>query len=293
MDTELLKTFLEVSKTRHFGRAAESLYLTQSAVSFRIRQLESQLGSPLFSRQRGNVHLTSAGERLLPYAESILQTLGRAKQDVSLSDNYMEQVTIGASSSVWELNGISDWINDTHRAFPDIAFRVESVSRQDIVRALLEKSIDMALLGDPPKVEGFNLKLVASFEFKLVSPLPDIQFTDLPSIPLAYLDWGTRFSIEHARIPGLQRVPLLHAASSNVVVNFLRTHLGMAYLPEPVVSKSIDNGELFIVDKAPIMEQPLYLCWNEDSEKVQHIKQLATVPFELRTLTEDDNDTSI
>ncbi len=44
MDTELLKTFLEVSRTRHFGRAAESLYLTQSAVSFRIRQLENQLG---------------------------------------------------------------------------------------------------------------------------------------------------------------------------------------------------------------------------------------------------------
>ncbi|STJ14388.1 LysR-family transcriptional regulator (H-NS-dependent flhD regulator) [Escherichia coli] len=48
MDTELLKTFLEVSRTRHFGRAAESLYLTQSAVSFRIRQLENQLGVNLF-----------------------------------------------------------------------------------------------------------------------------------------------------------------------------------------------------------------------------------------------------
>lgn len=45
MDTELLRTFIEVSKTRHFGRAAENLYLTQSAVSFRIRQLEQQLGS--------------------------------------------------------------------------------------------------------------------------------------------------------------------------------------------------------------------------------------------------------
>jgi LysR family transcriptional regulator, flagellar master operon regulator len=44
VDTELLKTFLEVSRTRHFGRAAESLYLTQSAVSFRIRQLENQPG---------------------------------------------------------------------------------------------------------------------------------------------------------------------------------------------------------------------------------------------------------
>ncbi|MGF1808122.1 LysR family transcriptional regulator, partial [Aliivibrio sifiae] len=71
MDTDLLKTFLEVTKTRHFGRAAEHLFLTQSAVSFRVRQLESQLGNPLFTRQRHNVQLTAAGERLLPYAEAI------------------------------------------------------------------------------------------------------------------------------------------------------------------------------------------------------------------------------
>lgn len=62
MDTELLKTFLEVSRTRHFGRAAESLYLTQSAVSFRIRQLENQLGVNLFTRHRNNIRLTAAGE---------------------------------------------------------------------------------------------------------------------------------------------------------------------------------------------------------------------------------------
>ncbi|MFV0574736.1 MAG: HTH-type transcriptional regulator HdfR [Vibrio sp.] len=287
MDTELLKTFLEVGKTRHFGRAAESLYLTQSAVSFRIRQLESQLGSPLFSRQRGNVHLTPAGERLLPYAESILQTWGRARQDVLLSENYMEQIAIGASSSVWELSGISDWINQAHQVIPEIAFRMESISRQDIVRALLEKTVDVALIGDPPKVEGFKLKQVASFEFKLISTLPNVTFNDLPNIPLAYLDWSTRFSIEHARIAELQRTPLLHASSSNVVVNFLISNSGMAYLPEPVASKSIDNGKLFVVQDAPVMEQSLYLCWNEDNEKLDYINQLIDVPFELRTLSDD------
>jgi DNA-binding transcriptional LysR family regulator len=78
MDTDLLRTFIEVSKTRHFGRAAENLYLTQSAVSFRIRQLEQQLGVSLFARHRNNIQLTQSGEHLLPYAETILQTLGRA-----------------------------------------------------------------------------------------------------------------------------------------------------------------------------------------------------------------------
>ena len=60
MDTELLKTFLEVSRTRHFGRAAESLYLTQSAVSFRIRQLENQLGVKTTALRR-NAHEHLAG----------------------------------------------------------------------------------------------------------------------------------------------------------------------------------------------------------------------------------------
>jgi DNA-binding transcriptional LysR family regulator len=68
MDTDLLRTFIEVSKTRHFGRAAENLYLTQSAVSFRIRQLEQQLGVSLFARHRNNIQLTQSGEHLLPYA---------------------------------------------------------------------------------------------------------------------------------------------------------------------------------------------------------------------------------
>ncbi|MEI4270070.1 MAG: LysR family transcriptional regulator, partial [Candidatus Dasytiphilus stammeri] len=63
VNTELLKTFLEVSRTLHFGKAAELLYLTQSAVSFRIRQLENQLGVILFTRHRNKIRLTAAGIR--------------------------------------------------------------------------------------------------------------------------------------------------------------------------------------------------------------------------------------
>lgn len=86
MDTELLKTFPEVSRTRHFGRAAEALYLTQSAVSFRIRQLENQLGVNLFTRHRNNIRLTTAGEKLLPYAETLMNTAGCARRWHTLRD---------------------------------------------------------------------------------------------------------------------------------------------------------------------------------------------------------------
>ena len=86
MDTDLLKTFMEVSRTRHFGRAAENLYLTQSAVSFRVRQLEGLLGVELFSRQRNNIQLTPAGEKLIPLAESSVLLEQRIKHEVSIAD---------------------------------------------------------------------------------------------------------------------------------------------------------------------------------------------------------------
>ena len=71
MDIELLRTFIEVRKTRHFGKAAENLYLTQAAVSARIRQLEQLLGVKLFIRSRNNIQLTSEGERLVSHAQTV------------------------------------------------------------------------------------------------------------------------------------------------------------------------------------------------------------------------------
>lgn len=113
MDTELLKTFLEVSRTRHFGRAAESLYLTQSAVSFRIRQLENQLGANLFTRHRNNIRLTPAGERLLPYAESLINTWQLAKKEVVRTLQHTE-LSIGATALLWEAY-LTPWVQSLYQ----------------------------------------------------------------------------------------------------------------------------------------------------------------------------------
>ena len=55
MDIGLLKAFIEVYRTRHFGNAAKNLFISQSAVSARIRQLEDELGIRLFTRDRNNI----------------------------------------------------------------------------------------------------------------------------------------------------------------------------------------------------------------------------------------------
>ncbi len=72
MDTDLIKTLLEVSRTRHFVKVAENLHVTQAAVSARIRQLEEHLGASLFIRASINIQLTAAGERLISRARRYL-----------------------------------------------------------------------------------------------------------------------------------------------------------------------------------------------------------------------------
>ena len=79
MDVKVFRTFLEVARVRHFGRAAENLYLTQAAVSARIKQLEGYFDTQLFIRDRNNIKLTSSGERLIGYAEVMVSTLQQAK----------------------------------------------------------------------------------------------------------------------------------------------------------------------------------------------------------------------
>ena len=82
METRQLRYFVAVAETRHFGRAAEALRIAQSPLSQAIRQLESQLGAPLFERTTRRVDLTAAGEALLPEAVRILASLDAARDQV-------------------------------------------------------------------------------------------------------------------------------------------------------------------------------------------------------------------
>lgn len=279
MDTELLKTFLEVTRTRHFGRAADNLFLTQSAVSFRIRHLESQLGNPLFSRQRGNLQLTGAGERLLPYAESILQIWGQAKHDIALSEDLTVQVTLGASAIFWEFDGITDWINRVSIAEPGLALRLESVPRQNMSKRLLDKSIDISITSEPPINENLNTIKVRDYQLQLVTHKANCNMDNVAVLPLVYLDWSARFSIQHNKIAALQRSPVLHTDSCRVALDYIIGNGGVGYLPSPVIAQSIDAGLLYLVQDAPVMEQALYIVSHVEHEKQHILDALLAVPF--------------
>jgi len=157
MDIRFLTTFTEVVKTRHFGKAAENLYLTQSAVSARIKLLEEYFNTTLFIRHRNSIQLTPAGEKLLPYANQLCRTLNEAKQ--SLSTQESEYVVCAATQQASEVV-FPTVLEKIHDNYPDWSVKAEVLTMENLSRQLHEKVIDLAFSTEPLKSEEVQSEII-------------------------------------------------------------------------------------------------------------------------------------
>ena len=168
MDIENLKTFLEVYKTRHFGKAADNLFLTSAAVSARIKQLEQYLGVSVFIRNRGNVQLTSEGERLLPHAEHLVQTWAATLRDISLQKSHASSLQIGATAGLWQF-ALATRLSSIRAHLPDSHIQAEALPDETLVRRLLERSMDVAVLYEPPKLPQLKAQKIGQLKLLMAS----------------------------------------------------------------------------------------------------------------------------
>ncbi|QSX35052.1 HTH-type transcriptional regulator HdfR [Shewanella avicenniae] len=272
MDTDLLKTFLEVSHTRHFGKAADNLFLTRSAVSFRVKQLETILGVELFERQRNNIQPTPAGERMLVHAEAVLMAWERAKQDVSLSQHQSVQLAIGAAPNLWDAF-LQEFLQKLHRGMAGISLRTEVLTQSVMTRQLMERTLDIAISFDPPKLEEFELLQIGEVVLTLVSSEPAAAIEDIKSRQYIKVDWGTAFNIQHARDFALLPLPILHTGSARIALDFLLNNGGAAFLPRNMVLADVERGTLHWVDNAPSISRNVYVSYLANNERLSEIER--------------------
>lgn len=276
MDTELLKTFLEVQRTRHFGKAAENLYLTQSAVSFRIRQLEQQLGVNLFVRYRNNIQLTAAGERLLPHAQTMLSALQRARHDVALSTQQAKQLAIAAPTTIWDALLQPAFIK-VQQQKSALSWRTDQLNREALTRQLLEHQLDLAILFDPPKTEEISVEKLCQVTLIAVTSCDHDALTELSPPAYCYVDWGNTFETLHSRFFNEQTPVKLRSSSATLALSWLLENAGSAYLPKAMVSGYLTQGRLQQLTDFPCIERELfaaYLTDNQYNHELQAVIQL-------------------
>lgn len=272
MDVKVFRTFLELAKVRHFGRAAENLYITQAAVSARIKQLESHFDTQLFIRDRNNIKLTSAGERLVSYAEVMVTTLQQAKLELSLESGKKLQLTMGGTPNVWDAY-LQNCLSATTEAFDGYGFIAEVMGREALIRGLQERTLDMSFAFDQIKADELNCKKVADVVLLLVST-EQHSVEDVFADKYVYVDWGTKFVSEHAERHAKIPAPYLRTSTARIALDFILEKGGSAYLPASLVEPFLASGQLHKVDGVEDWCRPIYLSYRKASSAVDAIKQV-------------------
>lgn len=263
MDVKVFRTFLEVAKERHFGRAANSLNITQAAVSARIKQLEEFFDASLFVRQRNNIRLTSTGERLVRYAEVMVSTLQQAKDDLKLAKGEQAQLTLAGTPNIWDAY-LQHCLGVITESMSGYAFSADTLSQEQVNRALLQCTLDMGILFEPVKSELLQCSEVARLELVLVSTREESVGQAL-SGEYTFVDWGLQFAQAHAELHPGSPPPAMRTSSARIALDILLKRGGAAYLPLSMVEPFLENGQLFRLCEDSLMEREIYLAYRKDS----------------------------
>lgn len=276
MDVKVFKTFLEVTRTRHFGKAAENLFITQAAVSARVKQLEEFIGSPLFARLRNNLQLTPAGDRLIPYAETMVRALQQAKQGVSLADTQIIQLSFAATPNAWDAY-LQHYLTVIMDALPNISFRSEIASSQQLSTNIVGGGVDLILLFDPFLDATVFSEKVAQIDLVLASS----ELHENPAAAMAsnyvFVDWGTQFASEHNAKYGDFGCPVLNTSTGRIALDYILARGGSAYLPRSLVAPFIESKQIFLVPEHIPMQRSVYAIYRKDHFAADTIRQLVEV----------------
>jgi DNA-binding transcriptional LysR family regulator len=262
MDTEQVRTFLAVAANGSFLEAAGRLHITQSTVSVRIQNLEHYLGATLFVRNRAGASLTPAGRRFLRHAKSLMLTLEQARHDVGLPSRFRASITVGARIALWD-GFLPQWVGQMRVAAPDVAIVSEIGFEEDLMRRLVEGTLDIGLMYTPQHSPGLQVEHLFDETLVLVTTDPAIPWPDPDYI---YVDWGPAFYAQHsASYPDLER-PAQMVNIGWLGVQLIRNNGGSCFIPLRMARPLMDAGSLFEVPDSPRFAIPTYVVFHGGHE---------------------------
>lgn len=170
MELHQLRYYLAVARTRNFSRAAEQCHVAQPSLSQQIIKLEDELGERLFERTKREVSLTPAGELFRRHAEQVLDGVEQARDCVrEVGDVLRGRVLLGSLPTIAPYY-LPERLRKFTADYPDVEIVVHEDTTDRLVRAVLSKEIDAAVLSLP--VERAGLVAEEFFDEDLLVALP-------------------------------------------------------------------------------------------------------------------------
>lgn len=252
-----LNCFLEVARQGSFQRAANTLAITQPAVSKTIRELEDMLGYALFERSKRGAILTDAGLTFLNAAGPSVQALKHGVRSVMSGDFRTRELRLGVLSSV-EVGLVPQLLRRFHEAHPDVVVRADGGPAKYLLNLLRSGDLDLVIgrLSDSPHVAGLQfeslygdaLRLVVRVGHPLVgSPMETIVSSMaefalvLPTRETSIRQQADSLLLQHGvRIPPT----CVETLSTALARSYVQITDAVWVAPEDAILADLKNGEL-------------------------------------------------
>ena len=276
MDIAHLKTFLEIYRIRHFGKAAEKLCITQSAASARIKLLEERLGVKLFTRERHAIEATPAGHRFHKYAEMTVSGWEQARVMVALPEQYSQSLSIGYLPDTWHLF-LKNWVDEIHTQLPETALNLTIHAGQNVQELILGSALDVGFVFEPINSPRLQSIKVAPLRLQLFSSQPNMSVEAAMGEGYIMVDWGAMFEYEHSKAFPELSGSAIRTNYGVMALDLLRVGTRAAYLPDQVVNDNVARNRLYPVKGAPVFERNLYAVYRSASASIELIEKLIAV----------------
>jgi DNA-binding transcriptional LysR family regulator len=245
-----LRYFLAVAEVRHFTHAAEQLRVAQPSLSKQLGALERELGAPLFSRARGNIALTAAGEALLPLARRILADVDTARREVQdLTGLRRGRVRLGATPSLCA-GLLGDVLAGFRSRYPGIELFVTEGGSRDLIRDLGRGQLDLALVILPLHLGDAALETLPILREELVVATRGpfgrqkgrrrfVRIEELVERPLVMFRSGYDLraaTLAACRAAGFEPRFAVEGGEMDAVLRFVEAGLGPAVVPSMVLA---------------------------------------------------------
>ncbi|MHB1344453.1 MAG: LysR family transcriptional regulator [Thermoleophilia bacterium] len=273
MELNQLRYFTAVAETKNFTAAATRLHVSQPALSYKIKQLENELGARLFHRTSRKVSLTVDGRTFLPLAQAVLL---KAEEAVRVMEERLGVVTgkvrFGCIPSAAAYI-VPPALASFSRNFPGIEVSLMEAGAGRLERAVLDGSADFAIVSDPNAPDSLEVTPLLAEELFLVAPShhplaqrTSVSLRELADEPLVML--GPSFTLgpqvmDFCRKAGFEPRVAYETGALESVKSFVRNELGLAILPK-MAFPSADADTLTLVPFTEPLSRQLNLVRSKD-----------------------------
>ena len=272
---EQYRIFNVAAQTNSFSKAAETLFMTQSAVSQSIKQLECSIDTVLFKRTGKGVELTEAGNILYKYTSSAMKLLEtgliRLEALKSLDDGELK---IGASDTI-SSHFLLPHLEVFHKLYPNIKIQIINRVTTEAIELLKNGKIDIALVNLPIDDDVVEIKkcmtvhdtFVAGNGFKHLKNKA-LTRDDIYKLPLILLE-GKSNSRQYVDKVFLETGQILTASielgAHELLLQLAKINLGVSCVIKEFSKEYLDNNDLFeIKQKQPIPERAIGYCYSKN-----------------------------